>query len=82
MQIVKAFQDFGVITSLVFAITIVLIFENNSVIILCLSKPSRFVSMTEFTVGIIWPNIKEAKNFAKKYIVSSRKSWKYHKTNK
>lgn len=65
----SAFQDSGIITSLVLAKTIALIFENNSAIILCHSKLPRFVLMTEFIVGTIWSNIEKAKRAAKEYIV-------------
>ena len=82
IKIVSAFQDSGIITSLVLARTIALIFENNSVIILRHSKSPRFVPMTGFTFGTIWPNIEEAKRAVEKYIVSRGESWKYQKTDK
>ena len=82
IKTVSVFQDSDIITSLVLARTIALIFENNSAIILRHSKLPRFVPMTEFTVGTIRPNIEKAKRAAEKYIVSRGKSWKYHKTDK
>lgn len=81
IKIVSVFQDSGIITSLVLARTIALIFENNSAIILHHSKSPKFVPMTEFTVGTIWPNIEEAKRVGEEYIVFRGESWKYHKTD-
>lgn len=74
VKIASVFPDFCIIAFLVFARPVALVFKDNNAIILCHSELCSFLSMVEFTVGTIWPNIKEAKKTAEEYIFSREES--------